>query len=166
MQFIEIHKDNYSRISSIYQEGLDSGMATFETKVPNYTEWDAKYLKFGRIALQKNETIMGWASLAPVSSREVYKGVAEVSVYLTAKARGHGLGKILLNQLIEVSENNGIWTLQSSVFKANKVSIALHHSCGFRTVGFKEKVAQRDGVWYDNILLERRSKKVNYPKDF
>ena len=109
---------------------------------------------------------MGWASLAPVSSREVYKGVAEVSVYLTAKARGHGLGKILLNQLIEVSENNGIWTLQSSVFKANKVSIALHHSCGFRTVGFKEKVAQRDGVWYDNILLERRSKKVNYPKDF
>lgn len=165
MRFIAINKDNYNSIAAIYKEGLDSEIASFETKVPNFELWNAKHLAFGRIALEKEGTILGWASLSPVSSREVYKGLAEVSIYIAIEARGSGLGKILLNKLIVLSEENGIWTLQSSIFRANEASISIHRNCGFRIVGFKEKVAQRNGVWHDNILLERRSKKVQYPKE-
>jgi L-amino acid N-acyltransferase YncA len=99
----------------------------------------------------------GWAALSPVSSRLAYAGVAEVSIYLASWARGQGMGKALLGELITASEQGGVWTLQATIFAVNTASLALHQSCGFRLVGRRERIAQRAGVWQDTIILERRS---------
>ena len=109
---------------------------------------------------EKEEVIMGWAALSPVSSRCVYGGVAEVSVYVSQSHRGKCVGTQLLNKLIQSSEEEGIWTLQSGVFPENKGSIALHKSVGFRYIGTREKIGKLAGVWRDNVLFERRSKVV------
>lgn len=157
MPFIEINKDNYAEVAKIYQEGLDTGVATFETEVPSWEKWNLSHHTYGRVALKELETIQGWGALSPVSSRFVYRGVAEVSLYVSANQRGRGLGKIILSELIRLSQDNGIWTLQSGIFKENKASRKLHLDCGFREIGYRERVAQRNGVWYDNVLMERRS---------
>lgn len=160
MDFVPINKDNYTQVAIIYKEGILTNRATFETKVPNWEIWNKKHLPFGRIALQQNNKILAWASLSAVSQREVYKGVAEVSVYVTTSEKGKGLGEKILKELIKVSEENTIWTLQASIFRANKASLCIHEKCGFRVVGFKEKIAKLQGIWQDNIILERRSKFV------
>ena len=160
MNWNTITADNYDGVATIYQEGIDTGMATFETTAPPWVTWDNAHLSFGRLTYYEDGELLGWAALSPVSSRCVYGGVAEVSVYIAAAARGKGIGTILLNKLIDESEKNNIWTLQSGVFRENEASIAIHEKCGFRVIGYKEKIGKLHGTWKDNILLERRSKLV------
>ena len=160
MNLVEISSENYPEVARIYGEGLQTGTATFETTIPSWEKWDAGHLSFGRILAVEKDYYLGWASLSPVSSRCVYGGVAEVSVYVAETARGKGAGAFLLKNLIEISEANNIWTLQSGIFRDNVASHKLHIKCGFREVGYKEKVGQLNGVWKDNLLLERRSKVV------
>jgi len=160
MKLIEISKENYPEVARIYGEGLLTGTATFETTIPSWEKWDAGHLPFGRIMAVEENNNLGWAALSPVSSRCVYGGVAEVSVYVSDSARGNGVGEFLLKKLIEISEENNIWTLQSGIFRENVPSHKLHIKCGFREIGYKEKVGQLRGVWKDNVLLERRSKIV------
>lgn len=158
--FVEINNSNFKEVAAIYKQGIETGLATFETSIPTWILWNESHLNFGRIALKQNNEILGWASLAPVSKREVYNGVAEVSVYVCKKHRGNGVGKKLLNELIKISEKNNIWTLQSGIFRDNQASIKMHSDLGFRIIGFRERIAQLNGVWLDNIILERRSKIV------
>ncbi|WP_235297384.1 GNAT family N-acetyltransferase [Portibacter marinus] len=160
MRFESIHLQNFPEVQRIYEEGLATGVATFETHIPEWDKWDSDHLAYGRILATDGKSYLGWASLAPVSGRCVYGGVAEVSVYVSEKARGQGVGYYLLGELIRISEENGIWTLQSGIMPGNIASINLHKKCGFRTIGYREKVAQLNGVWMDNILMERRSKVV------
>ena len=160
MNLVNISEENYPEVARIYGEGLLTGTATFETTIPSWEKWNSGHLSFGRIIAIEENNYLGWASLSPVSSRCVYGGVAEVSVYVSEVARGKGVGEFLLKNLIEISEENNIWTLQSGIFRDNVASHKLHMKCGFREVGYKEKVGQLRGVWKDNVLLERRSKIV------
>lgn len=151
---------DWGQVSKIYKEGIDTGFATFETKIPTYENWDKAHLKNCRFVGIQKDQITGWAALSPVSSRYVYRGVAEVSVYIAKDFRGLGIGKALLNHLILESEKEGIWTLQSGIFPSNSKSIKLHESLGFRHIGKRERVGKLNGVWIDNVLYERRSKVV------
>lgn len=160
MKFVEIRLENYNQIAAIYKEGIATNIATFETVVPDWETWNNKFHLFGRIAIEQEHTILGWASLTPTSKREVYKGVAEVTIYVKASERGKGLGKKLLKELIKISEKNNIWSLQASIFRENRASLHIHKKCGFRVIGYKEKIAQLHGIWQDNFMLERRSKVV------
>jgi phosphinothricin acetyltransferase len=152
--------DDWAEVARIYLEGIESGHATFETDVPSWERWDAAHLPFARLVAIAGEVIIGWAALSRVSAREVYSGVAEISVYVADKSRGQGLGGLLLEALIKESESNGIWTLQASIFPENATSIRLHQRCGFREVGRRERIAKLRGVWRDTVLLERRSRIV------
>lgn len=152
--------EDWPTVASIYAEGIATGVATFETSVPSFESWDKAHLKKCRIVATIEEEIVGWAALSPVSGRCVYGGVAEVSVYVAGKSRGQGLGKVLLDTLIKRSEDAGFWTLQSGIFPQNKSSIRLHEKLGFREIGRREKIAQLHGEWFDNLIFERRSKKV------
>ncbi|MFY9242801.1 MAG: N-acetyltransferase family protein [Polaribacter sp.] len=158
MNFVKINKEYYHQITEIYKEGIETNVATFETAVPDWKTWNNKYLPFCRIAIEENFRILAWASLSLVSKRDVYKGVAEVSIYVKTSERGKGLGEILLKELTKKSEENGIWSLQASIFRENVASLIIHKKCGFRVVGYKEKIAKLHSVWKDNIILERRSK--------
>lgn len=153
-------KSDWTSVLKIYKEGIDTGIATFETKVPSFKKWDKKFINCCRLIAQKNDDIIGFAVLSVVSKRKVYKGVAEVTVYVDDACKRKGVGKILLNTLITKSEKEGFWTLQASIFSKNTSSIALHKSCDFRVVGIREKIGKRNGKWHDNYLLERRSKKI------
>ena len=144
-------------VRSIYEEGIRTGQATFETQAPNWEQWDSSHHQFSRLVILVDDEINGWAALSRVSARQVYAGVAEVSVYVASAARGKGLGRQLLEALIADSEKNGIWTLQASIFPENVASIELHRRCGFREVGQRQRIAQLNGVWRDTVLLERRS---------
>jgi phosphinothricin acetyltransferase len=151
---------DWPQVRHIYQEGLATGNATFETQAPEWEAWDAKHLPTCRLIARQGETILGWAALSPVSSRAVYAGVAEVSIYVGASARGQGVGHRLLRALIAESEGNGIWTLQASIFPENVASIQLHLRHGFRQLGRRERIAQLHGMWRDTVILERRSSTV------
>lgn len=144
-------------VLTIYEQGIETGMATFETAVPTWETWDAGHLPNSRFIARHGEQVIGWAALSPVSSRCVYEGVAEVSVYVAAVARGQGVGKSLLQKLVTASEQDGIWTLQASLFPENAPSLALHQSCGFRVIGRRERIAQLQSIWRDTFFLERRS---------
>lgn len=150
-----------NNVIEIFEEGIAGGNATFEQHAPNWEAWDNKFFKICRFVLEdENENIVGWAALQPISSRDCYRGVAEVSIYLKNEVQGKGLGKMLLRKLILDSEEQNFWMLQSGIFPENKPSIAVHLGLGFREVGFREKIAQHNGVWRDTILLERRSRIV------
>jgi L-amino acid N-acyltransferase YncA len=152
--------NHWPRVRAIYGEGIATGNATFETELPDWKKWDSSHHKKCRlIALdpKKDEEIFGWAALSPVSSRQVYAGVAEVSVYVAAAARERGVGKALLQALVHDSEVTGIWTLQAGIFPENAASIALHISCGFREVGVRRRIGKLGDTWRDVMLLERRS---------
>ncbi len=157
MKIRALIKDDWSDVAAIYQEGLDTGVATFETIVPTWEQWDVSHIPKCRLVAEIENEVIGWAALSPVSKRPVYKGVAEVSVYIASSARGLKVGQQLLARLINQSEDAGFWTLQAGIFSKNKASIALHKKMGFRMIGFREKVACRNGKWHDNCLLERRS---------
>jgi phosphinothricin acetyltransferase len=147
-------------VRAIYEGGIATGQATFEMAAPDWPAWNAAHRPDCRLVARQNGAIAGWAALSPVSRRPVYAGVAEVSVYVAASARGRGVGRTLLTSLIEASESAGIWTLQASVFPENEASIALHRACGFRVVGRRERVGLHHGVWRDTLILERRSDRV------
>ena len=151
-------EEDWDQVRSIYLEGIATGQATFETEAPSWQKWDAGHLKQCRIVARFEETVIGWAALSPVSSRRVYAGVAEVSVYVGQQYRGAGVGRALLESLIAASEQQGIWTLQAGIFPENSASIALHLKCGFREVGRRECTSKLHGRWRDVMLLERRSK--------
>lgn len=154
-------EEDWNQVAKIYEEGIATGFATFETTVPDYDSWNNAHVKGCRLVAEVNDIILGWAALSPVSSRCVYGGVAEVSVYVSKEARGKGLGKKLMLKLIEESEDKGYWTLQSGIFPENEASIRLHEKVGFRFMGKRERVGKTSqGVWKDNLLFERRSKKV------
>lgn len=149
--------NDWTSVQAIYQEGIETGQATFETAVPTWQIFDAGKRPDCRLVAKSADTVVGWAALSPVSKRPAYAGVAEVSVYVAAVARGQGVGKMLLQALVAASEEAGIWTLTASIFPENEVSIAVHKSCGFQILGRRERIAQHDGVWRDTILMERRS---------
>ena len=151
---------DWEELLAIYLEGLATGQATFETSAPTRPEWDAGHLPFARIGAFANDILLGWAALSQVSKRQAYAGVAEVSIYVTASARGKGVGKELLRRLIVEAETNGIWTLQASIFPENEASMKLHQRHGFRTVGRRQRISKLNGVWRDTVLLERRSEVV------
>jgi len=147
-------------VRSIYLEGIATGNATFETSAPEWEKWDAGHLSTCRFVARSGNEILGWAALTPVSSRCVYAGVAEVSVYVAERARGKKIGASLLRVLIEASEAEGIWTLQAGIFPENTASLTLHQAAGFRSVGRREKIGKLHGQWRDTLLLERRSTKT------
>jgi L-amino acid N-acyltransferase YncA len=148
---------DWTAVAAIYEEGIRTRMATFETAAPAWSDWDAGHLAAPRLVAEEDGEVLGWAALSPASSRPCYAGVAEVSVYVAERARGRALGRALLERLVGDAEAAGLWTLQASVFPENRASVALHHRCGFRTVGVRERIAQLDGAWRDTVLLERRS---------
>jgi phosphinothricin acetyltransferase len=147
-------------VLEIYRMGLETRNATFETTLPSWQEWDLKHIAHSRFVWEENGIVAGWAALTPFSSRDVYRGVAELSIYVASKYRGKKIGSSLMEHIISSSEINGIWTLFSSVFPENKATLNLHKKFGFREIGTREKIAQLDGIWRDTILLERRSSKI------
>src|SRR5258708_18891190 len=151
---------DWPAVREIYLEGIVTGKATVETEVRSWEVWDASHSPFARLVGRKGEAAVGWAALSPVSSRQAYAGVAEVSVYVAESQRGCGLGRQLLEALIGESEANGIWSLQAVMFPENAASAALHQRCGFREVGRRERIGKLGGVWRDTILLERRSQEI------
>jgi len=151
---------DWPAVREIYREGIETGDATFQTAAPEWAEWDAGHLRHSRLAARREGSIGGWAALSAVSRRECYAGVAEVSIYIAGEHRGRGLGRLLLAALIGESEAHGIWTLQAGIFPENRASITLHKNLGFRQVGVRERIGQRDGRWRDTVLLERRSQSV------
>jgi phosphinothricin acetyltransferase len=151
---------DWPAVRQIYLEGLATGQASFETKAPEWVEWDANHLQEGRLVARDGGKVLGWAALSRVSRRECYRGVAEVSIYVTAAARGKRVGDELMRQLVAQSEAAGIWTLQSSIFPENEASLKLHVRHGFRVVGRRERIARHHGVWRDTVILERRSEAV------
>jgi L-amino acid N-acyltransferase YncA len=152
----EMRASDWEQVREIYLEGIRTGQATFETEAPSWDHWDESHLPFARLVAREGHAVLGWAALSSVSKREVYRGVAEVTVYVAETARGRGIGRALLQRLIEESERNGVWTLQASIFPENTSSVALHRRCGFREVGRRERIARLHGVWRDTLLFERR----------
>ena len=156
----KIQQSDGLRILEIYKSGLETRNATFETQVPSWKDWDSKHIQHSRLVYEEKGQVLGWAALSPVSSRGAYKGVAEVSVYVDTKYGGRGIGTKLMEHLIKSSEENGIWTLFSSVFPENKATLKLHEKSSFRIIGTREKIALHFGKWRYTIILERRSRKV------
>jgi L-amino acid N-acyltransferase YncA len=155
-----LERRDWAAVAAIYDAGIRTGHATFETFVPGWEAWSRAHLDEHRLVADLDGEVVGWAALAPVSSRAVYRGVVEESVYVASHARGRGVGKALLSALIEGADRAGIWTIQTAIFPENVASVALHHGCGFRTVGRRERLGQLNGVWRDVLLLERRSPSV------
>lgn len=148
---------DWDRVREIYLEGIATGNATFETDAPSWDKWHASHRPDCRLVATEAGEVLGWAALSPVSSRCVYAGVAEVSVYVGANGRGRGVGRLLLSALIESSERAGIWTLQAGIFPENVASIELHKKLGFRILGVRERIGSMNDRWRDVALLERRS---------
>jgi phosphinothricin acetyltransferase len=147
-------------VARIYAEGVATRNATFETAIPSWREWDAGHLEACRLVAREDGAVVGWAALSPVSRRNCYRGVAEVSVYVSTSAQSRGVGRALLAELVEASEAAGVWTLQGSTFPENAASLRLQEALGFRVVGHRERVAKLDGRWRDTVLTERRSTRV------
>lgn len=151
---------HWDAVRAIYREGIDSGNATFETDTPDWQVWDEKHLQQCRLVASVDDRVVGWAALSPVSSRWVYRGVAEVSIYIATSARGQGIGKALLRALVDESEAASIWTLQAGIFPENAASVALHKALGFREVGIRKHIGKMGDTWRDVLLMERRSEVV------
>lgn len=157
----EMSASDWTQVADIYMEGIMTKIATFQSTIPSWEEWNKGHCESCRLVARAGDTILGWAALSPYSSRCVYAGVAEVSIYIGKQYQGQRVGKALLEKLIEISEENGFWTLQSGIIKENISSLNLHKKCGFREVGYREKLGKMDnGKWHDVVLVERRSKIV------
>lgn len=154
-----MREGDWPSVRAIYAEGIATGHATFEAEPPTWQRWDASHLAEPRL-VAVDADVTGWAALAPVSSRCVYAGVAEVSVYVSAAARGRGVGAALLGALVEASEAAGVWTLEAGIFTENAASVALHRRAGFRVVGVRQRLGKMHGRWRDVMLLERRSQLI------
>ena len=172
----QMKASDWAQVREIYLEGIRTGHGTFETDAPTWEHWDESHLQVARLVVRDGERspaqdvprlmaqqgarVLGWAALSLVSRRHVYRGVAELTVYVAEAARGRGLGRMLLEALIAESERNGIWTLQASIFPENVASVELHRRCGFRKVGRRERIGMMNGMWRDTLLFERRSGSV------
>lgn len=156
----QMNPGDWEQVRSIIREGIATGYTTFETDAPSWERWDAGHLQTARLVARKGDNVLGWAALTPVSNRDVYRGVAELSVFVKEESRGHGIGRALLEALIDQSERNAIWTLQAAIFPENTASVKLHLRCGFREVGRRERIGKLNGSWRDTLLFERRSKTV------
>ncbi|MHC4668960.1 MAG: GNAT family N-acetyltransferase [Planctomycetota bacterium] len=154
---VPLRSRHWEQVRAIYLDGIAAGDATFETSCPDWEDWDTEHLATCRLVAHDDGRVLGWAALTPVSDRCAYAGVAEVSVYVAAEARGAGVGSRLLAGLVAASEREGLWTLQAGVFPENEASLALHRNLGFREVGRRERLGRLRGVWRDVVLLERRS---------
>ena len=168
MQLQPLTAAHWPQVRAIYEQGLATGNATFQTDAPTWEEWDRSHLPHSRLVAVdagygNSGQVLGWAALSPVSSRCVYGGVAEVSVYVAGAARGHGVGRQLLAALVTDSEAHGLWTLQAGIFPENTTNVSIHAGEGFREVGRRERIGQLHGVWRDTLLLERRSAMVGVP---
>jgi phosphinothricin acetyltransferase len=146
-------------VLAIYEEGIDIG--TFEELIPTWDEWDRGHLVWPRLVAREDGRVLGWAALTPYSQRTCYRGVAENSIYIARDARGRGVGRALLEELVREADGAHIWTMQASILDGNEASVALHEACGFRIVGVREKLARKRGEWRDVILMERRSALVS-----
>ncbi|WP_050784380.1 GNAT family N-acetyltransferase [Pedobacter sp. BAL39] len=151
---------DWEQVKLIYEKGIATGNATFQTTAPSFEEWDNSHLINCRFVDDQDGTVRGWAALTPVSSRCVYAGVAEVSVYVDPAFSGKGIGSDLLNLLVRQSEQEGIWTLQAGIFPENAASLKIHEKAGFRILGVREKIGKQLGLWRDTVLLERRSQTI------
>jgi L-amino acid N-acyltransferase YncA len=156
-QISAMRPEDWPAVRDIYGEGLATGNATFETELPDWEKWDSGHRRDCRLVAREETGVLGWAALSQVSARRVYSGVAEVSVYVAAAARGRGVGKSLLQALVKESEQSGVWTLQAGIFPENVASLALHKSLGFREVGVRQRIGKLGDRWRDVLLLERRS---------
>lgn len=161
MKIRPLQPEDWPSVRKIYQEGIETGFATFETETPDWETWNNKFILACRLILEYNDRVNGWAVLSPVSKRYVYRGVAEVTIYRDLNFGKKGIGSLLMSALIKCSEKNKFWTLQSSIFPENKASLRLHEKFGFRIVGKRERIAQRDGKWIDTVFMERRSSFVD-----
>jgi L-amino acid N-acyltransferase YncA len=155
-----LQPSDWEEVRAIYQEGIATWNATFETEVPSWEKWDRSHLQFGRLVGRRENALVGWAALSPVSDRCCYEGVAEASVYVGSRHTNQGTGTALLRALIETSEKHGIWTLQAGIFPENKASLGLVKKCGFREIGRRERLGKLNDAWCDVLLLERRSRVV------
>jgi L-amino acid N-acyltransferase YncA len=151
-----MHPDDWPAVRAIYAEGIATGDATFESEPPGWETWDAAHLQEHRLVACRDGAVIGWVAAVPVSGRCVYRGVVEHSVYVAASARGQGVGRMLLEEFIASTEAGGVWTIQTGIFPENTVSLSLHERCGFRRVGIRERIGEREGRWRDVVLLERR----------
>jgi L-amino acid N-acyltransferase YncA len=156
MEIRAMQPSDWPAVREIYEQGLATRQATFETTAPSWAAWDEGHLAEQRLVAAQEGKVVGWAALSPASRRPCYAGVVEESVYVRAEARGQGVGTSLLRALVERAEKAGAWTIQTSIFPENVASIELHRRCGFRVVGTRERIAQLDGEWRDTVLLERR----------
>ena len=155
----ELRPDDWPTVRAIYEDGIRSGDATFETEAPSWEQWDAGH-SAQRFVAERDGSVVGWAALSPESSRCCYRGVGQVSVYVAETARGVGVGRALLEQLVQRSEAEGYWTLTAGVFPENEASLRLHRACGFREIGVRERLGEAGGVWRNVVWLERRSQVV------
>ena len=161
-QIRKMTEADWPQVARIYGQGINTKMATFQNVIPSYEEWDQGHLAVGRLVAVSNEQISGWVALSATSAREVFSGVAEVSIYIDEGYRGQGIGKQLMEELFHISEEAGVWCIESRVFDDNIPSLKLHETCGFRTVGIREKIGydQKINQWRSIVLLERRSQSV------
>jgi len=157
MEIISMQPHHWDAVKDIYAMGIATGNATFQSDIPSWEEWDHAHVENSRLVAIENEKVLGWAALTAVSGRCVYAGVGETSIYVGADARGRGIGKKLLDALINESERHNFWTLQAGIFPENAASIKIHEDCGFRIIGRREKLGKMKGVWRDVLLMERRS---------
>lgn len=157
----KLEERHWEQVREIYIQGIETEVSTFNTEAPTFYEWDNSHIKDMRLVDTDGDKVLGWVALSQTSSRYCYRGVAEVSIYIREGYKGRGVGKLLLNSIIQLSEENGFWTLQSLVITENRGSIALHKSCGFRELGVREKIGKMNNkVWLDVAIMERRSRKV------
>jgi L-amino acid N-acyltransferase YncA len=157
LELRDLTHEDWPAVKAIYEQGIAGGQATFETEAPSWDDWDRSHLEGHRLVALQDGEVVGWAALSPVSSRCVYEGVTENSVYVADSAQNRGVGRALLEELIARSERDGIWTIQAGVFPENEASIELHKRCGFRVVGVHERIGKHHGVWRDVVRMERRS---------
>ena len=147
---------DYPAVAAVFAEGIATGQATFETAVPSWEEWDAAHLRTHRFVAELDGEVAGWCAVVPYSRREVYRGVGEESVYVAESAQRRGVGRALLEAVIESARAGGLWTLQAGIFPDNGASLELHRSLGFREVGVRERIGRLNGAWRDVVLLELR----------
>jgi L-amino acid N-acyltransferase YncA len=155
-----LRAEHWPEVARIYAEGIATRNATFETEVPSWESWDSSHLADHRFVALLDGRVAGWVAVSPVSSRCVYAGVVENSVYVAAEARGRGVGRALLEALIASTEGAGVWTIETGIFPENEASVRLHESVGFEVLGRRKRLGRLDGVWRDVLFVERRSDSV------
>ena len=160
MEIRELREEDWPAVRLIFEQGIATKNATFETEAPSWEAWNSSQLDGHRWVAVEGGRVVGWVAAHPVSLRPCYRGVVEHSVYVDDACRGRGIGRALLERLVESTEQDGIWTIQTGVFPENEASLALHEKCGFRVVGTQEKLGKLDGIWRDVVVLERRSRAI------